>query len=112
MTLDGFSVHPPTLVESGGHADSVGNNVLASAGQLAGQTSDAVVTHPGWQSSGWAHACLDAWQAQLRVLAREIRQISTSLSASADHYNAAEQKVLHQLNQVAAAVPLENAPAK
>ena len=110
MTVDGFSVHPPTLVASGKSADVVGNNVLASAGQVNGQTSHAVAAHTGWQSSGWLHACLDSWQAQLRVLSREIHQISTSLSTSAEHYDAAEQRVLHQLNEVAAAVPLENAP--
>lgn len=109
MTAGGFSVHPPTLVASSKNADVVTGSVLASAGQLTGQTTKAVAAHRGWQSSPSLHACLDAWRTQLRVLAREIHEISVSLNASAEHYNLAEQKVLHELNQVAAQVPLDDA---
>lgn len=102
----GFSVHPPTLVQSGQNAEAVGDH-LASVAELISETSQAVAAHQGWLSSSAAQACVTAWRAQTKTLASEIRALSDSLQASAQHYDKIEQKILQDLNDVADGLPLQ-----
>jgi hypothetical protein len=104
----GFQVHHQALKSAGSGATSTAKKLASSTTQLHEGSSQAIAAHPGWASSAALQQCLTAWGKRLKDLSYEVQTIGQNLITSNSAYEAANAKVVAQLNELAAQIQREN----